>query len=323
MARLHAKRSLLPEHWLQKRLPWARSTTLDRKRIFIVPSKTALALMGIVLLLFILGINFQNTLVYAVCAWLVALILINILHTYQNLAGLTLTAVQMEPCFAGEKAVLQLALTCPDKQQKIALQLAWSGEDSVQANVLSQTAQTVFISHTAAQRGYFIPPRLRISTHYPTGLAVAWSLVAFDVKGLVYPKPLAHSYAGLTKPSGEISEDGREITQGTSDFAGIRAYREGDPLSQLHWKKYAQTGQLHSKTFVDPTSDERWVDWDSAPFSDTEQRLSYLCTRVLELHQADCSYGLKIPQTLIAPDKGEAHKQQCLRALALYGLSDA
>ncbi|WP_020394931.1 DUF58 domain-containing protein [Thiolinea disciformis] len=323
MALLSAKRSLLPEEWLKKRLPWARSTTLDRKRIFIIPSKTALALMVMVLILFILGVNFQNTLVYAVCAWLVAMILINILHTYQNLAGLTITAVQLEPCFAGEKAVLQLSLACPNKQQKLAVQLEWRDEDAVQVNVLSQSPQTVFISHSAQQRGYFTPPRLRVSTRYPTGLAIAWSLVAFDVKGLVYPKPLAHSYSGLTKPSGEVSEDGRDIAQGTSDFAGIRSYRDGDALSQLHWKKYAQTGQLHSKTFVDPTSDERWVDWDNTPFSDTEQRLSYLCTRVLELHQLDYSYGLRLPQITISPDKGEAHKLHCLRALALYGLSDA
>jgi uncharacterized protein (DUF58 family) len=31
---------------------------------------------------------------------------------------------------------------------------------------------------------------------------------------------------------------------------------------------------------------------------------------------------LKLPDTLISPSRGQAHKHKCLRALALYGKKD-
>ena len=49
--------------WLDQRLPKAREVTLNQRRIFIVPSKTALAALVAIMVLFILGINFQNSLI--------------------------------------------------------------------------------------------------------------------------------------------------------------------------------------------------------------------------------------------------------------------
>ena len=89
------------EQMVKQRLPRARQTTLDQSKIFIVPSKTALALLAMIVVLFLLGINFQNSLVYAVCFWLLAMIVINVLHTWKNLSGLSITAIHIQPCFAG------------------------------------------------------------------------------------------------------------------------------------------------------------------------------------------------------------------------------
>ena len=77
--------------------------------------------MLVVLLLFLLGINFQNSLVYVVCFWLIALLVINILYTYRNLSGITIKAIAAEPCFAGEKVVLELEVSRPVKQRKSAI----------------------------------------------------------------------------------------------------------------------------------------------------------------------------------------------------------
>lgn len=89
--------------WLRQRLASTHETTLNQRRVFIVPSKTALALLVMIALLFLLGVNFQNSLVYGICFWLLALLLLNIFYTWRNLAGLTLTAIGVEPCFAGKR----------------------------------------------------------------------------------------------------------------------------------------------------------------------------------------------------------------------------
>ena len=310
------------EQWLEKRLPAGREITLSQRRIFIVPSKTALALLMLIAVLFLLGINFQNSLVYAVCFWLLALLVVNIFHTYRNLSGLSIRAIGIEPCFVGEKAVLEMELIAPARQKRLALHFAWPGEDETAVNLVNTGSLRVKLSHTSSRRGHFRPPYVRVSTRYPTGLAVAWSYVTLDVRGLVYPKPVEKSIPLTGREQAEQQEDGLEIAGGSSDFGGIRNYQPGDSLRHIHWAKYAQTGQLHTKSFVDYVSHDRWLDWDSLPIPGIEMRLSYLCSKVLEFHQAQQQYGLKIPGTLIQPDKGEAHKARCLRALALYGIGD-
>ncbi len=149
--------------WLRQRLPTARATTLNQRKIFIVPSKTAVGLLAIIALLFLLGINFQNSLVYIICFWLLAMLLLNIVYTWRNLAGLTLTAIGVEPCFAGEKAVLEVELTRPARHPKYALELAWAGEDQVQVNLASAQTLRVKLSHrTRGTRAFqaAAPPRI-------------------------------------------------------------------------------------------------------------------------------------------------------------------
>lgn len=309
--------------WLRQRLPSTRETTLNQRKIFIVPSKTALGLLVVIALLFLLGVNFQNSLVYSICFWLLAMLLLNIFYTWRNLAGLTLTAIGVEPCFAGEKAVLEMALTRPDKQFRFAIELDWRGEDHLQTNLVATQTQRVKISHSTEGRGRFQPPRLRVSTRYPTGLAVAWSYVYPAVQGLVYPRPAHKAFDPKGNSHGAATEDGVEIAGGSSDFSGVRDYQQGDAPKRIHWKKFAQTGELYTKTFVDYASHELWLDWDDLPMPGVEVRLSHLCRMVLDFHQEQRQFGLKLPGVQVAPSKGEAHKVRCLQALALFGVGDA
>jgi uncharacterized protein (DUF58 family) len=48
-----------------------------------------------------------------------------------------------------------------------------------------------------------------------------------------------------------------------------------------------------------------------------EQKLSRLCAWVLQADQQGLDYGLRLPAVDIPPGSGEAHKRQCLEALAL------
>lgn len=310
------------EQMVKQRLPSARTTTLDQRKIFIVPSKTALALLVMIIVLFLLGINFQNSLVYAVCFWLLALLVVNVLHTWRNLSGLSITAIHIQPCFAGEKAVLELELACDPKQHKFALELAWPDEDSTQVNLISTHTTRVKLSHSTQQRGRFTPPRIHIATYYPTGLAIAWSYVSVDISSLVYPSPAPKNQTHLQQAA--VSTDqpsGKTLNGGSNDFAGIRNYQAGDTPKHIHWGQYAKTGKLTTKVFVDYASHDLWLDWDSlAALPGIEARLSQLCRQVLEAHQAQQPYGLKLPGVIIPPAKGEAHQVRCLQALALFGV---
>ena len=276
--------------------------------------------MLIIFLLFLVGINFQNSLVYIVCFWLIALLVINIFYTYRNLAGLTIKAISAEPCFAGDKMVLELEVSRPVKQRKSAIYFGWKDEDLVELNLQGQQSTRIKLSHTSKNRGRFTPPRIDIFTQFPTGLNTAWSYASMEIQGVVYPEPIEKSQATDKQQSDEEANDGQEQAGGTSDFAGIREYQPGDSPRHIHWGQYAKTNELYTKSFVDYESHDVWLDWQSLNISGTESRLSHLSAMILSFHDAQKQFGLRIPGREIQPSKGEAHKVRCLTALALFGL---
>lgn len=105
---------------------------------------------------------------------------------------------------------------------------------------------------------------------------------------------------------------------GGESWDSVRAYRRGDPLRQVVWKKAAQTGALVSRDTEPPARHaELWFDLASCGAGALEQRLSRLCAWVLEAERQGLDYGLRLPSLEIAPAQGESHQLRCLEALAL------
>lgn len=305
---------------MAKRFPKARQTTLDLKRIFVFPTATSAALIITTILLFLIGVNFQNSLVYALSFWLLSLTVISIFFTYRNLSQVTIQTVQTHACFAGEKAVFELTVSCPASQQKSAINIGWKDEDVVRINLHDQHTVTIKLSHSTQQRGRFKPGKLTIFSHYPLGLVKGWSYALLDMHAIVYPKPVLQENADTGNTIDSESEQGKEIARGTTDFSGIREYAAGDSPRHIHWGAYAKTGKVHTKTFVDYASRDTWLDWNALTIAGTETKLSHLCAKVLQYHDAQQVFGLKLPGKTIQPGSGEAHKNTCLTALALFGL---
>jgi len=66
---------------------------------------------------------------------------------------------------------------------------------------------------------------------------------------------------------------------------------------------------------------ELWLDLAATPAAAAlDARLSRLCAWVLAAEQQGLDYGLRLPGTHLAPAHGQAHRDACLRALALCGL---
>lgn len=306
------------QQWLQRRFPPSREITLGLRQVFVIPTATSAALLVAVLILFLMAVNFQSALIYGLSFWLLALLVVAIFFTYRNLSGLTLTALRSSPCFAGEKAVFELRVEDIAGRSKQAIFIGWSDEDLVEIDLPADTSTLIKLSAPTRQRGYFHPGRLQIVSRYPLGLIVAFSYAQLDMKSIVYPvarlQPV-NEQATLVHSS---SEGGAEVPRGTTDFDGVRNYQAGDSPRHIHWKNYARTGNITTKSFVDFSVHERWLDWDTLNFAGIENKLSHLAARVLQCHQEQQEYGLKLPGTTLQPDQGEAHMHRCLTTLALY-----
>ncbi|MEH6456077.1 MAG: DUF58 domain-containing protein [Cocleimonas sp.] len=306
--------------WIEERFPESRQVTLNLKRIFVFPTASSLALLIAIILLFVMGVNFQNSLAYGLCFWLLALIVIAIYFTYGNLSGVTIKAIKSQNCFAGEKAVFEVNLSCPTEQKKSAIHIGWKDQDLALVDLNDSHSATIKLSHNTTKRGRFKPERLNIFTRYPVGLVIAWSYAQLDMQSIVYPAPILQNDLNNSQTMDDEAEQGLEIARGTTDFSGVQKYQAGDSPKHIHWGAYAKTGKVFSKTFVDYASHDLWLEFDALlAIQGTETKLSHLCALVLQYNQEQQTYGLKLPDRTIQPASGDAHKNTCLIALALFG----
>jgi|TARA_R100000005_G_scaffold95770_1_gene78670 uncharacterized protein (DUF58 family) len=302
--------------WLVRRIPPARSITLDQRRIFIFPSLPGFFFFVLLLLILLTAINYQNNMAYAVAFLLATLFVVSILHTYANLAGLTLHALSATPAFPGQRSEFRLRLQRSGKAAHYALRLSWpQGSDSL-VSLADRDSCEVSLYVPVGNRGWHNPGRLLLESRYPLGLLRCWTWLDLDLQALVYPRPLATA----APPGGDGGRpEGNAVeTAGSDDFHGFRSYRPGDSLRQVHWKAVARGHSLQSKVYAAYASRTAWLDWDAFPGIATEQRLSYLCYWALALERRGEDYGLSLPGVDIAPASGEAHQGRILAALALY-----
>jgi uncharacterized protein (DUF58 family) len=102
----------------------------------------------------------------------------------------------------------------------------------------------------------------------------------------------------------------------TGEFEGVRAYRRGDPLKLVVWKKAAKTNELVSRDTLQAQRYELWLDFAAAGHHDVEHKLSRLTAWALQADKLGVDYGLRLPHMQVKPASGEAHKRRVLEALA-------
>ena len=292
--------------------PQAGPITLDRRRVFILPSRFGLLFVLMLLVLWMGAINYNNGLAYVLTFLLGALSVVSILHTYRNLAGLTFSAGRSLPVFAGEQAHFVIRIDNPGGvRHAVAVCVA------PQPPVLTDVEQHahVTLALPTARRGYLSLGRFTVSTVFPLGLFRAWSHLDLDQRCLVYPHPAAARDLPPISPSA-LGDYG--AARGADDYAGLRTYQPGDSLRHVHWKSAARSDVMRVKQFDGGGAQELWLDWHTLPQADVETRLSILCRWVLDAQAAGCRYGLRLPQREIPPANNERHRHVCLTALALF-----
>jgi uncharacterized protein (DUF58 family) len=320
--------------WLRgRRSTWRERTTardmgevvLSQRRVYILPARAGLGFGALLLALLVgsinysLGLGFGLTFVAAACA------VVDMFHTYRNLAHLHLRPGRAGAVFAGEEAPFELQLANRTRLSRYAI---WVDVDNAKhprhaVDVAAGGATTVLLSATSRRRGWMAAPRVRLATRFPLGLFKAWGYWQPDSRALVYPFP--EQDAPPLPVSGRPNPDGFG-SAGSDDFAGVRSYQPGDPMRQLAWRHIARLdpslgGQLVTKQFEGGSLDELVLDLDALPPRlDLELKLSRLARWVLEAELRSVPYALRLGRQSIAAALGPAHQAACLEALALYGI---
>jgi uncharacterized protein (DUF58 family) len=301
--------------WIERRIPSAQSVTLDLRRIFIFPTRAGFAFLGLLFVMLIAAINYQNNMAFALVFLLACVFFVSVLHTYANLSGLTIKSLGAKAGFVGDSIPFKLQLSRHGGAHYYDISLSWPGCEKDLVCLLENNELVLNLHLPAKKRGYLNPGRLLLETSYPVGLLRAWTWVALEFEAMVYPQPLPADIKAL--PASEGGEGEAMLADGSDDFYGFRDYSPGDPLKHLFWKGYAKGQSLQLKQYVGYREKKLWLDWDAFDGS-IEKRLSHLCYWALKLEHNKQEYGLRLPGQEIVPAMGGAHQLLVLRALALF-----
>ena len=305
------------QQWVDRRIPIARSITLNQRRIFIFPSRTGFAFLLLLVVMLVAAINYQNNMAFMLVFFLASLSFVAVHHTYTNLSGLKITAINGSENFVGEPLVFQFRFSSIKGKPHTGIAIGWHANNLHRINIEAKSEQLVELFATALKRGRQKPDRLLVESVYPLGLFKAWTWLTLDVAATVYPRPIKGELTSVETDGdteGELNQ-----THGDDELIGLKAYAPGDTLRRIHWKSYAKGQLLQSKDFAKLQTRQHFLDWQAVG-GNIEQRLSILTYHLLSLDSQNVDYGLKLVTSEFEPGRGALHRRQLLSALAYFGL---
>jgi uncharacterized protein (DUF58 family) len=309
------------ERWIEHKRPVDDAQiTLDRKRIYILPSKPGLVFAVILTIMGLTAINYQLSLGYMLVFMLVGIAWASMFSTFGHLHKLQLLSGKVDSVFAGELAPLSLTVRNPSKRIRYSIRL-FSSEFVKQAlvDINPESERTLRFALKTHKRGWYQVPRMTVDTRFPIGIWRAWSRWQPDMRVLVYPEPEGGSVV-LPEPS-RSGNDSVGFGDGTETIAAIRPFQMGDAPRNIAWRAVAKsaTDELLTKQFDGGASGQMSLAWDLTPaHMGTEARLSRLTRWVVDAEAAGLRYSLTLPHTHIESDQGPVHYAACLQELALF-----
>lgn len=290
------------------------------------PTRLGAGLLVVVVLLWLVGLNYQANLAYAAAFWLAGFLAVAVLLNLRQLLDMEIDVSVSGEVFAGGEAVL--LLTVPGNTRRRWLWLC-SEDDFLRAgkaddklwqpwHIVSDGLAVHRWRIPALMRGYLRVPPLRTAAVAPFGMSMVQCVWHWPSDAVVFPAPIPHDLPARRDRSGEAGSN-RPPVQGGDDLSYLQAHQEGASLQHVAWKTYAKTGEMLDKRFEmpQPAAANTVISYLDYPAGTSKDRLAgLLCFRVLEAERSGQPYSLELPQRVIAPQKGQ--REICLTALALW-----
>jgi uncharacterized protein (DUF58 family) len=294
--------------------------TLERRRLYILPTRAGMGFGTLLLLMLLAGLNYANSLALFMTFLLTAFALVAMQQCHGNLLGAQVLSATAPAVFAGTTGCVLLNLGAADGRIRLQLEAALPQGAPQLGDLAAHGRQRLELPLPATARGRLRVERIRLATIHPFGLFRAWTWVHTPLEMLVYPR----AHGSLPMPTQHAPRAGRRSLAGAGDdeWAGLRAFRDGDSPRQVDWKAYAREAPLLVKDYSAGGAELRSFEYARLTDPDVEARLSQLARWVVDAEARGERYGLVLPGAQIAPDRGPEHRHRCLAALALFGHGD-
>jgi len=294
---------------------------VGRRQLYILPTRIGWYYGLILIALFAIAVKFDNQPAFMMLFILVAIGMVAMVYTHNNVIGLELNSHPSNNIFAGEPALFPVTIQNNSRSARHAVWIICAGFHQL-ANLKANQSHTFELKLPSVQRGYLNCDPINLSSQFPIGVFFCWTKrFNTEQRCLVYPQPLDlipfpddGSYAGRQQATANIRA-------GAEDYAGMKSYQAGDRLRDIHWPSLAKTSKLVSIQYENHNNSSVNLSWFSLPNSlSVEDRLSQLCYWVIDAQQQGQRYQLEMPNHTVEFDNGLTHFHECLSVLALWGI---
>ena len=301
------------ESLTRPRQPETLPTQLDRRRVYVLPTRFGLFFALTLLVMGLGALNYNNNPALLLVLLLAGAANTSLLVAHLQLSGLQVVAIEAVPVAAGAPLELHLHARAADGRSRRGLRVDCLGIHGTLS--LADGSGLATLALPTSRRGWLDPGRLRISTTRPLGLARAWAYVWPETPLLVYPAPETQ---GPPLPEGAGDNAVARLHAAGDDVHQLRDYRRGDPRRAIAWKPSARHDSLLVREYEQPQGADVQLDWKPLAALRYEARIQRLARWVDEAERGNRRYQLLLPgQPAIGPAQGAAHRHACLRALAL------
>ena len=297
---------------LRRGIPEPLPITLDRRRIYILPTGFGLSFAAILCAMAVGALNFGNNAALLMTSLLAAASAASLFMAFRALHRVTLAGVDMAPCHAGEPIAVTFRFAPPARGHPSLL--LGRRDDAIAFRLPVDREQTVARLFPSSSRGWWRTGPVTLATEYPLGLFRAWSRLNPDVRFVVFP---AVEVDAPPLPGGRHGIDATPVAGVGDEPSGLRAYRAGDPPRLIAWKPSARHDKLLVREGERTAESDPVLDYATLGGLAHEARISRLAAWVLAADASGRNYTLVLPGERFGPSGGLAHRLACLSALAL------
>ena len=278
--------------------------------------KSGTIFIGVTLFMGIAAANTGNNLIYVIVSAMLSVMLASGVASIINIRKLRLRAVPPAEVYAGKRTRVRIII-----QRKIALPSfllkVSCGEGEGFVPLVWRSPAEIDVPVTFPKRGIVESLVVKVSSDFPIGTfeRTIWVEIPFNL--IVFPAELPSEirFVGDQKQSAgerwiDLSERGYEEVKDIRDYSG-------EPIKLIHWKLTAKKDQLLVKEMSSLEDRPFVINLDELE-GDVETRLSKAAFLVNRLMKRGYPVGLALNGKLIPPARGDHHRLNLLRELALY-----
>jgi uncharacterized protein (DUF58 family) len=296
-------------------------------RVYIVPTKKGLMLIGTMITVIFIGLVYNNNLILILGFLLFCLIMITAHFCNFNVAQLNNCQVNMQSGFAGQYISAHFYTENLQRQQRwqLALELIFKKQKKIVSHFFDLEASRAIdqsLTFMPQDFGKYEIEKIRLASRFPFGFFYAWTQMKMPMTFYQWPNPagspltienLATTHEG--ENSSTASALWPSISSQTSDLILHSPYSGNETFGQIDWKIVARKNLWFYKK---PEILEHQLTLISdlmVKHLKKEEKLPQLSKWLVEANLSQQMFSLKIDQQQIPPQSGDQHLENCLNHL--------